>query len=484
MCLTDGDDGSLRLAERNVSANLSPVHEQHSRAPRDQLETETSETNTTNQSGVACCDGGGNVDTTPTNRASKSSRKGSGNGNVTTCASASCHRDCDVLQVGDAAAACSASEGRGGRVEGEGAAAAPDASPRMPKRYPPARELVGGGEIKDRAAPGGGALGAGFPGVDPKTPTVSAASDATVEDGSSIRVGVHCSGGGGGGDGGGNGGLEVDDRHHQLQRRKRAPAVFVRKLRWGFHCDMESCLGGGGGPWDVVLGSDIAALPYASAHGDLVRTISFLVNSGSAAALDSESTTERNAENGTEVNAENAPEVSGKNGSEVSAESTELEGEVAAQPRSACAYRGGTRGEGGGGEEPGGGGVQSEVDSVSGDESGTGLSSRPLAPLLTTSLSPPPPPPLLLPPRQPSSPPVPFGGDQRRGGEGRKVLVLLAHKHRHVCEEAFFEDLRAELGESSSCSEMGEDDVHPDFRGMGIRLLAFEVDVGPPNLSA
>ncbi|CAM9889465.1 unnamed protein product, partial [Laminaria digitata] len=284
VCLTDGDDGSLRLAERNVEANLPPTIGQHPRAPpRDRPAKETfKNTTTTNQS--------------------------------SSIASISCHNDNGM---------------------------------------------------------------------------------------NTTRV------------------IEVDrddcavtKAHHQRQRAPRA--VSVRKLRWGFPDDMEACLGKGG-PWEVVLGSDIAALPYASAHGDLLRTIAFLVNGGSAAALDSENAAaEVHAENATEVERENGTELTVKNANKFEGENgTEFEVES------------GTK-------------VQ--------DESGVELHAE-----ISTE-------------------------DRGGEGKGRKVLVLLAHKRRHVCEEPFFEGLRAELGESS-CREMGEGDVHPDFRDMGIRLLAFEVDV-------
>ncbi|CAM9756612.1 unnamed protein product [Scytosiphon promiscuus] len=79
----------------------------------------------------------------------------------------------------------------------------------------------------------------------------------------------------------------------------RAAKISVQKLRWGCAEDMRAAAGcpgedGAGascGRWDVVLGSDIAALPYASAYDELLRTILSLVNSknktGSSEVCDS-----------------------------------------------------------------------------------------------------------------------------------------------------------------------------------------------------
>lgn len=82
----------------------------------------------------------------------------------------------------------------------------------------------------------------------------------------------HAAGGGAGG------------RREQPSDRAK---ISVRKLRWGCEDDMRAvgcCSSGDDGgcrpSWDVVLGSDIAALPYASAYGDLLRTIVSLVSSG------------------------------------------------------------------------------------------------------------------------------------------------------------------------------------------------------------
>lgn len=73
------------------------------------------------------------------------------------------------------------------------------------------------------------------------------------------------------------------DRHDREAEtgRASAPVVTVRRLLWGDRADMEAA---GGGPWDVILGSDIAALPYASAHDDLVQTIVSLAERGQTTA--------------------------------------------------------------------------------------------------------------------------------------------------------------------------------------------------------
>lgn len=335
VCLTDGDDGSLRLARRNVSANLLPAPRQHPRAPpRDRpAQEEHSRTTTINRSSIASI-------------------------------------------------VCS--------------------------------------EVNDKVTTGASELDRGD---------------------------------------------DAEDCHHERQRVP--PAVSVRKLRWGFPDDMEACLEGGGCPWEVVLGSDIAALPYASAHGDLLRTIAFLVSGGrSAAALNSESAAEVNAEYATKLDGEEGAKLDIDRENSTDAENAvELGGqgeEGAAKPSCprAC-RRGGPAG-----------GKLCDADSVAGNDSGEGLSPPPPALLLPPSVQPPRP----QPRGQPTSPPVASGKGRGGKGKGRKVLVLLAHKRRHVCEEPFFEDLRAELGESS-CREIEEGDVHPDFRDMGIRLLAYEVDV-------
>lgn len=166
--------------------------------------------------------------------------------------------------------------------------------------------------------------------------------------------------------------------------------ISARKLRWGCEDDMRAagCVRGGeesgdGGddsvcrPWDVVLGSDIAALPYASAYGDLLQTIVSLVHCGRGA----------NATPLLPRKAGDAPEEAMDTGEREEAE---------------------------------------ETDS---------------------------------------------------GRKTRPVVVLLAHKRRHVSEEAFFEDLKERLGGKQSVREMGEGDIHADFRGTGIRLHMFQVDV-------
>lgn len=178
------------------------------------------------------------------------------------------------------------------------------------------------------------------------------------------------------------------NRSAKDSNRQQLPTVSVRKLRWGCSADIEACCRSGDDdvPWDVVLGSDIAALPYASAYGDLLETISSLVH-------------------------QNRCTVGSGSREEKAAEGVKAAAEV--EP------------------VPGGGGFCS-----------TNHSSE--------------------------------------VGKRRRVVVLLAHKRRHVSEDAFFDGVRRELvGEGcvDSCQELGDDDVHTDFRGMGIRLHAFTVDV-------
>lgn len=156
-----------------------------------------------------------------------------------------------------------------------------------------------------------------------------------------------------------------------------SPRMTVQKLRWGCSGDMEACYSDNGN-WDVVLGSDIAALPYASAYGELLRTIVSLVNS-------------------------------------------ERHHGQSLYPASGTFI------------------------TCTGGGTTTGLSS--CAPSIASD----------------------------RGATKRKVIVLLAHKRRHVSEDTFFEDLKGELGRENCC-EIGEQDLHPDFSGSGIRLHLFTVE--------
>lgn len=163
----------------------------------------------------------------------------------------------------------------------------------------------------------------------------------------------------------------------------------VKRLRWGCEDDIRAvgCPSGDGDngaggscrPWDVVLGSDIAALPYASAYGDLLRTIVSLVNSG-------------------------------RDGGE---------GETAAplSPR--------------------------RVGDATGEAVNRDATRE--------------------------------GAEETEGR--RRVVVLLAHKRRHVSEESFFENLTEKLGGAQCVREMGDGDIHADFRGAGIRLHMFEIDI-------
>ncbi|CAN0344691.1 unnamed protein product [Ectocarpus sp. 8 AP-2014] len=205
-----------------------------------------------------------------------------------------------------------------------------------------------------------------------------------------------------------------------------AATISVQKLRWGCADDMHAAgvpLGGDGDSgssraWDVVLGSDIAALPYASAYGDLLQTIVSLVNNtkGSGQGNHTASSPPRTISD--HVTRED--------------QNTEISNTAASD---SC-----------------------EALDGSGCESGRRKpainKTSPMKGLMTEA-----------------------GRSRSERAGRRRVVVLLAHKRRHVSEEAFFEDLREELGGEKSVRGTSEDDVHPDFRGTGIRLHMFVVDV-------
>lgn len=328
MCLTDGDEESLRLAESNVRENLSSMRG-HDR--RDYSAEGT--------------DG---------------------------------HPTCSARRAGDAC-------GVSGRVSGD---------PEVVRASYAGVDLSIAGE-----EPGG--LNSDLP----QTRRASGGGDHLL----SIEHGIGCTRQKSTAAADGNNKEEADDNssssglgaeNSSQQQQYASRKVSVRKLRWGCSADIKACCCRGsssGGddddrPWDVVLGSDIAALPYASAYGDLLQTIMSLVyyqdRSGS----------------------ESGPSEDGAKGAQAAG---------LLEPVAGC-----RRG-----------------DRCSADRGGS--------------------------------------------GERRRVLVLLAHKRRHVSEDAFFDAVRQELvgGEgycevsSSCCRELGDDDVHPDFRGMGIRLHSFTVDV-------
>ncbi|CAN0003658.1 unnamed protein product [Ectocarpus sp. 12 AP-2014] len=205
-----------------------------------------------------------------------------------------------------------------------------------------------------------------------------------------------------------------------------AATVSVQKLRWGCADDMHAVGvprgedGDSGSPraWDVVLGSDIAALPYASAYGDLLQTIVSLVNTTEGSGQDNHT----------------APSPPRTIADHVTGEDQNTEISSTAAPDSCEA-----------------------LDS-SGCESGTGK------PAITKM----------------SAMKGLMAESSRSRSERevrRRVVVLLGHKRRHVSEEAFFEDLEKELGGERSVRGTSEDDIHPDFRGTGIRLHMFVVDV-------
>lgn len=154
------------------------------------------------------------------------------------------------------------------------------------------------------------------------------------------------------------------------------PVMTVRKLRWGCAADIATALHDGGNGdisdtygWEVVLGSDIAAFPYASSFGDLLRTIAALVFASDHRVIPGTTTGKR--------------------------------------------------------------------------------------------------------PTYPENP------DPEDGGRGRRVLVLISNKRRHVLEDDFFETLESELGEECSRLPTQEDDIHADFRDEGITIHKYQIDLLP-----
>ena len=192
------------------------------------------------------------------------------------------------------------------------------------------------------------------------------------------------------------------------------PAMIVRKLRWGCVDDMAA-LRLENPRWDVVLGSDIAALPYESSFRDLLRTIVALVEGEGGRAG---------------VVPEPPPSTSPS----------------AAPIALACPER-------------------KTISSVRAQETqngsdGEGVKSPPPLPLLDDA----------------AKEKCLHEDDSKRGRGRGGVLVLLAHKRRHVSEETFFEALKNELGEES-CLPTRADDVHPDFRGEGIVIHKYQLFV-------
>lgn len=162
-------------------------------------------------------------------------------------------------------------------------------------------------------------------------------------------------------------------------------AVYTQKLRWGNSADIENLHGDGMGAesWDVIVGSDIAAFPYASAYTDLLYTIVSLAN----VRLQSDGRVVENNRNDCGKSTLPAPaagwqELAGKTGE---------------------------------------------------------------------------------------------GMGREGGARGRNVVVLLAHKRRHISEETFFEAARDALGDGGS---LGVGDIHQDFRDAGIRLYMYTVEGG------
>lgn len=323
VCLTDGDEESLRLTKRNAEANLPPPPGSLPLRSHPDTNACSSEQQQTPAPGAPGSEPGNDGDTGERN--SDSRRRG---------------RD-------DSRSSSSTGKASDGGTAGDSAVSSEDRGPRSySANLREGAEGGPGGYVARPSGAAGGASSAASPGRD--------------------GIGVGAGGSAGGVCDGGS-------------QRQQPANILVRKLRWGCEDDMQAvggCAGGGGasasggGGWDVVLGSDIAALPYASAYGDLLRTIVSLVNS---------------------------PPDGG----------------------------GGGRGAAASALDRGGGG-----EGVEGNERGV-----------------------------------------------RRVTVLLAHKRRHVSEQAFFEELEERLGGEKSVRETGEEDIHADFRGMGIRLHMFEVDV-------
>lgn len=156
---------------------------------------------------------------------------------------------------------------------------------------------------------------------------------------------------------------------------QEVPIVTVKRLLWGCTTDMD----GVRGPWDVIIGSDITALPYASAHSDLLQTIVSLSNDESGCRGDRMKVSDDRADSAAINTARNAPSSNGSGCDEV----------------------------------------------------------------------------------------APTGVVQR------KAAVFLAHKRRHASEGAFFEAAERELGGSI---ELGEQDIHPDFRNTGIRMYTYNAN--------
>lgn len=341
MCLTDGDDKSLRLAESNVTANLPAVGlRQRSAVCRGQnVECPTRGEQETQSLGAAVTySSGANVNS---------------DGN-------------DKRERDDAVCASTCINSGGGNGE----------------RHAGLTPVTGEGRNQEQLA---GVIGTeGSPASRAPAGLHDAVGATTAIDRTKVPAGHSC---------------RSEGVFHAGNINKQPPPsprpITVRKLRWGCPGDMEACHGGNG-PWDVVLGSDIAALPYESAYDDLRRTIvSFVARSNSNMAL--------------------TPAINMCG--------TGMPGETAAARK---------------------------ADACEGDRSA-------LSPLC-------------------SVPPVGLDGDSGSGEGRRTVVVLLAHKRRHVSEEAFFEGLEEDLGKRSR-RQIGEQDVHADFRGSGIRLHMFAVDV-------
>lgn len=245
---------------------------------------------------------------------------------------------------------------------------------------------------------------------------------------------------------------DADNRSRQ-HASDHAAKIWVQKLRWGCPDDMRAagCPGADGGsgscgPWDVVLGSDIAALPYASAYDDLLRTIVSLVNSNNKSSSSSKVT-----DSCIGMSASSA-----KSGDNNKDSPTEPSG---ATPHvddcdAAAADSGGGRGGHSLGSSPMSNPTPAEnITAVAAAAAASAAVGR-------------------------------NGSEILQAGGKHQVVVLLAHKRRHASEDTFFEDLRQGLGDEQGVLEIGEEEIHPDFRGSGIRFHMFAVDVGAVGSAA
>lgn len=177
--------------------------------------------------------------------------------------------------------------------------------------------------------------------------------------------------------------------------------------------------------WDVILGSDIAAFPYASAYEGLLRTIVSLATTHRGLRSST-------ATNGTSGGGHAFDETRNESSSSISADLQSCAGK-------ACENEDGNIG---GATEP--------CDESERGENVLRVGEGELKFATSRGKS----------------------AGQVAANKRAKVLVLLAHKRRHDSEDTFFEAASERLGESS---DLGDQNLHPDFRSSGIRLHMFTV---------